>query len=473
MDVSLARLRHPVFVAASFWSVSLSAALPGAEEADPPGAYKAPSPEPSPVETVMLEYINRCRANPAEDGARCAADKSVPPSVDLKMFAQEMFEAKSAPPLVFDLKLLKAARWHSHYQILHGQGHDEIAGREGFTGQTPGARIARAGASTGGVAENAFVGPKDPWYCHLGFVVDWGSGGPGGMQLNRGHRRNILGPRYRVVGVGAVPYDGDKKFACTHNFATSSQRFVGGVVLNDRNRNRFYDIGEGISGVAMSSGDQKMKSWYSGAYTLAIDSTKAKMTVEIEGKTYAAMLGDGDENVKFDVYLSDRALYDRAGMLLTALKQVPAGEANDARRLIAGIDLYFGTRGTLVDASILDEVEGLVGPVRRELEGAMNDVRNTLTDGTIEEARKVARAASQKYARTKARPWFADALASVDIKEGHQRMSDLRQANKPIPKSVLTRTLTKQQQLYQQLTTGEWKKAAKDWAEKTAGLQAK
>src|SRR5262245_40743977 len=113
------------------------ASLRAADDADPPGAYKAPAPDPSPVETLMLEYINRCRANPAEDGVRCAADKSVPSDVDLKMFLREMSAARSAPPLVFDLNLLKAARWHSHYQILHGQGHNETAGMEGFTGETP------------------------------------------------------------------------------------------------------------------------------------------------------------------------------------------------------------------------------------------------------------------------------------------------------------------------------------------------
>src|SRR5262249_1897578 len=157
--------------------------------------------------------------------------------------------------------LLKAARWHSHYQILHGQGHGETPGKEGFTGEDPDARMAKVGFTEGG-GENVFVGPKEPWQCHLGFVVDWGKGGPGGMQAGRGHRHNILGPEYRVVGVGAVPFEGDTKFACTHSLSFSSQRFVGGVVLNDRNKNRFYDIGEGVSGVAISCGDNKVKSWF-------------------------------------------------------------------------------------------------------------------------------------------------------------------------------------------------------------------
>src|SRR6185436_10265702 len=116
MRFSLAHALPQAMVVAGSLLISSPAVL-AAEETDPPGAYKAPSPDPSPVETLMLEYINRCRANPAEDGPRCAADKAVPSSVDLKMFVREMAEGKSAPPVVFDLKLLKAARWHCHYQI--------------------------------------------------------------------------------------------------------------------------------------------------------------------------------------------------------------------------------------------------------------------------------------------------------------------------------------------------------------------
>ena len=103
---------------------------------DPPGAYKAESPEPTPAETLILEYVNRCRLNPAEDAIRCVqASQACPRNVDANMFKQEMLEAKPAPPLVFDLALLKAARWHSSYQIANGQTHDEEPGKQGYTGQ--------------------------------------------------------------------------------------------------------------------------------------------------------------------------------------------------------------------------------------------------------------------------------------------------------------------------------------------------
>ena len=96
---------------------------------DPPGAYKAASPEPSAAETLILEYVNRCRLNPAEDALGCVQTEGVPRTVDSDMFKQEMLEAKPAPPLVFDLALLKAAL----AQLLPSpQQHDTRGGgREG------------------------------------------------------------------------------------------------------------------------------------------------------------------------------------------------------------------------------------------------------------------------------------------------------------------------------------------------------
>ena len=166
-----------------------------ARGADPPGAYKADSPEPTPLETLMLEYINRCRANPGEDGLRVAQSPGIPPSVDLNMFKREMSLAKPAPPLVFDLLLLKAARWHSYYLVCNEAVHEEVPGKQGYTAKQPWDRTALAGFPGGAVGENCGQKGKNPWFCHCGFVVDWSPpAGPGGMQPKRGHRNGILNP---------------------------------------------------------------------------------------------------------------------------------------------------------------------------------------------------------------------------------------------------------------------------------------
>ena len=102
------------------------------------GPTRPTPPSPTRYETLVLEYINRCRANPAEDAVRCIENPGsvpygIPAYVDRKMFQPEMSEAKPVPPLVFNLALLKAARWHSYYQVFNGMTHSEDAGKKGFT----------------------------------------------------------------------------------------------------------------------------------------------------------------------------------------------------------------------------------------------------------------------------------------------------------------------------------------------------
>ena len=435
---------------------------------DPPGAYRAPAPDPSPVETLMLEYINRCRANPGEDGLRCAASDDVPDSVNLEMFKSEMFKGQPAPPLVFHLSLLKASRWHSHYQIHNGQGHSETAGLKGFTGATPSDRLRRAGFSSG-ASENVFVGPREPWYCHLGFVVDWGEG-PGGMQPARGHRRNILSSRVRLAGVGAVPYESGSKFACTHNFANSNQRWLGGVIINDANRNRFYDIGEGVGDVPLASNQGKTKSWLSGAYALPIGNSDALLTVELDGTTYAGYLPDGAENVKFDIRTSDLASYKKSAQLLRMAQNISDTKANRQRRLTALVGLLFATQHSLVEKDLIDDVKSLVSPVKTQLEEEMNQVRKAFTSVTTAEARAVALAAQRTYSRTQARLWFGDAVDCVKVKDGFDRLSALKQSGKPLSQSLVQRTLKSQYQTFLRAKTPEWKKAAYQWGAKTAEL---
>jgi len=119
--------------------------------------YEAPSPTPTVEETLILEFINRARADPAAEGERIlASDIRVPGDVDKAMFAQEMREIKPAPPLVFNLQLLDAARKHAHYMVLNEQGHGQVEGRPGFTGKSMSDRIKGAGYRGGAMAENAF-----------------------------------------------------------------------------------------------------------------------------------------------------------------------------------------------------------------------------------------------------------------------------------------------------------------------------
>jgi len=376
---SRGRFRRPSFLislAALLLGLTAIAAWRGPAVArggdDPPGAYQADSPEPNAAETLILECINRCRASPAEDAVRCAETPGVPHKVDLNMFKQEMAEAKAAPPLVFDLALLKAARWHSYYQILNGMTHDEEEGKQGFTGRDLSARVKLAGFNQAHVGENIMRNGKTPWFSHAAFVIDWGAG-PGGMQPERGHRRNILNPAYRAVGVGAVPWSGSEDFAVTHDFGAANQRMLGGVVFNDRKHSRFYEMGEGVGDVPISTGTAQTKSWKSGAYAVGLPRTGAQLCVELEGAKYVCPLPDGEENVKFDVVVSDLPLFKQAGKLLAALKKIP--KVNKAGRFAALVDLHLATKDTMVEEGALAEIAKLSEQVHTDVDSDMAAAR--------------------------------------------------------------------------------------------------
>src|SRR5258706_10364402 len=145
-------------------------ALPSVWAQDAKSVYHAADREPTPTETLILEYFNRFRANPKAEFDLIAPMEGI----DWKMFKDEMMALTKAPPLVFNLELLDAARKHSHYMILNGQVHEESAEKSGFTGITPTDRVKASGYQSYGAAENIYLGIKDAWSSHWGFVVDFG-----------------------------------------------------------------------------------------------------------------------------------------------------------------------------------------------------------------------------------------------------------------------------------------------------------
>lgn len=371
--------------------------------------YEAPFREPTPEETQILEYMNRFRADPSTEADLIAPPDRKDMGVDWKMFREEMKKLKAMPPLVFNLELLDSARKHSYYMIHNGLGHVEEAGKKGFTGVSPGDRVKAAGYKGFGGAENAYAGSQGAWSSHWGFVVDFGEG-PGGMQPERGHRRNMIGA-HREVGPGGVPTP--RGLSVTHNFGSRDVRMAGGVIFIDHNNNKFYDPGEGLGNIRITgSGGEEVATWKSGAYAVDLKGQGAvTLTAQIDGEKYTKTFAAGADNVKFDWMVPTQLSLATADKWLTAVDK-----ASDARK--AAINLYHHTRGIYVDAERKAKIDALTKDVGPELEERQKAVLEALKNPEVPGLQKLLDEARKPYLGTDADVWFEDAETLGKMKRG-------------------------------------------------------
>ena len=247
---------------------------------------------PTANDQSYIELINRARANPPAEGARLAVatDPGILSAykqfgVDLTMMRNEFNVIAVAGPLAPNEKLTKAARGHTQWMFDNStQSHDETN-----PANTPGQRITAAGYDWNTYGENIFAYAESTWYGHVGFQVDWGPGGTGGMQNPRGHRNSIHNPNFMEIGVGTL--DGTNGAVgpqlVTQDFGTefNSPVFATGVAYYDLNSNNFYDAGEGISGLAVKVNGA---SYYcltaiGGGWVVPIPTTAGTRTVTFSG----------------------------------------------------------------------------------------------------------------------------------------------------------------------------------------------
>ena len=234
--------------------ISLAAAT-GSLSAAPTASF--PQPQPSDREQYLLELINAARANPAGEGQMLAGitDSEILRyysyyKVDLGQVTAAFNGYAAKPPLAFNAALMASAAEQSAYQASAGvQTHNSA------DGTTFDKRITAAGYQWSGLGENVYAYAEDPFFGHVGLIVDWGV-------PDIDHRANLMNldanvPTFREIGISCAD-SSIKDFGplvITEDFGApqdSSVAYVTGVIYQDNNGNGAYDEGEGLAGVTVT-----------------------------------------------------------------------------------------------------------------------------------------------------------------------------------------------------------------------------
>ncbi len=263
---------------------------------------------PTDYEQLMLEMINRARADPLAEAARL--------EIDLNQGLEPGTISDSPkPPLAFNHWLIDSARAHSQWML-----DVNVFSHTGVDGSSPGDRMAAAGYPFSGgwawgenVSWRGTTGTPD-LLVYTGLQHD-------GLFRSPGHRVNILNSGFSEIGVGGVPgvfsKDGTayNAFMITQNFAHSGGTpgpLLTGVVFDDLNGNGVFDIGEGMAGVGVElvGGAYHTLTSDSGGYALPYPNAGVLQVVfespGIGGRVTRFVDSTG-HNIKLDVIAQDVA----------------------------------------------------------------------------------------------------------------------------------------------------------------------
>lgn len=200
-------------------------------------------------EQYLIELLNRARADPAGEAARHGVDLN-------DGLAPGTLDAAPRQPLAPSMALLAAADGHSAAMLAGG-----FFAHVAPDGSIPASRATAAGWTpapdypwlSGFVGENlAGLFSFDPDIASVETVESHHAG----LFRSVSHRVNLLTADYSEVGVGeqfgAFSFDGQAyphASLATQKFAHGGRVHVTGVVIDDRDGDRFYDVGEGLGGV--------------------------------------------------------------------------------------------------------------------------------------------------------------------------------------------------------------------------------
>lgn len=293
-------------------------------------------------EQLMLELVNRARANPEAEAARLGIDLN-------EGLSPGTLDGTAKQPLAPNDLLLTAARDHSTWMLA-----TDTFSHTGENGSSATERMAAAGYQFGPSAWGS--GENISWRGTTGTIDLEGaiSGHHDGLFESPGHRRNILNDAFQEVGIGQIrgdytlqgqTYDSSM---VTQKFAyNGSGPFLTGVIIDDLDGDDFYDPGEGLGNVAISiNGAVVGTSTASGGYAIALDPGSYAVTFSGGGldapQTVSVTLGS--RNVKVDVL--DAPAPGNTPVTGTAnADTLQGGTGDDHMSGLAGHDDVYGDAG--------------------------------------------------------------------------------------------------------------------------------
>lgn len=304
----------------------------------------------------MVELVNRARMNPNAEVARIGTN------------AGELASGVSSTPqhaLAVVKPLDAAAQGHSNDIIAQ----DFFAHTNPYTGKSPTDR-ARDEGYTGGVGENiAWRGSTGSYSVSTQAVEALHKQ----LWESDGHQRNLLRSSYTELGVGIASggyTSGGRTYNSvnvTEKFGVSGKTYLTGVVIDDADGDRFYDVGEGQGGVRITAWNDTdiaaTSTWNSGGYSLELD--PGTYTVRYEGgdldAPYETTVTIGTKNVKVDVFEGESGLPSAGTTAIHTSKvlgsgsnthsasdlnnKISAKDGNDKVYAGAGDDVVLGGKG--------------------------------------------------------------------------------------------------------------------------------
>jgi hypothetical protein len=269
-------------------------------------------------EQLMLELINRARANPAAEAALYGIGLN-------DGLAPGTISAAPKAPLAPNADLLSAALGHSADMIAKN-----YFSHTGSNGSTVAQRITASGYVPSAYGENiAFLTELNNTPAESAPYLY------ANLFKSAGHRVNILSTDYIEVGIGIAnkvlgPQD-YQQVDVTEDFGgRPSPIYLTGVLYTDTDHNNFYSIGEGIAGATVTAVNRDTGKTYTttsnsaGGYEIALPPGRYRVSV----LGYSGTVSVGTSNVKVD-FQTNTLLGVDAGSLARPVAAAAAAKPPD------------------------------------------------------------------------------------------------------------------------------------------------